>query len=98
MFSSMSHHPSVSESAPAISFNEAEITELHSLLDKAVLAMDAPREYLRALLGPEPGQIGGPLLAQMNAGAGHFRHCRDTIRRLWRARNEALAVAQEASK
>lgn len=84
------------EMVPAL--NEAQIDTLYVRLAHAVNAMDEARDYLALLAGPNPGPLAAQMLAGINYGAGHFRHCRDTLMRLQRARNTALAVAQEAAK
>lgn len=77
--------PEDAELVPAL--DAEQIAILHGKLTDAVIAMDAARDYLASLAGPNPGPLAGQMLAWINGGTGHFRHCRDTLLRLNRAKN-----------
>ena len=78
-----------------VEVSEAELRRVHDEMDAALAAAQKVIDTVRALAGPNPSPVPQHLLTMMGLGVGYFRHSRDTLRKLFKARN---AVRRERKK
>lgn len=74
----------------ATTLDLAAVARIHDEVCTATEWAERCLETIAELCGPTPGPIAAALKAELVLGAQRYRHARDTIRALWRARNSAL--------
>ena len=78
-----------------IEVSERELRRVHDAMQAMLDASENLTALVRELAGPEPGPVPRHLLTMLLMGTGYHRAARDTLRRLFRARN---AIRRERKK
>lgn len=86
------------ESGVTIEVSERELRRVHAEMDAVMVAAEKVIATVRELGGLPPGPIPQHLLTMMGMGSGYFRHSRDTLRRLFCARNAARREAKKKAR
>ncbi len=79
-----------------VAVDEAALREVHDAMDAVMADAEKVIALVRSLAGPHPGPVPQHLLTIMQMGTGYFRHARDTLRRLFVARNAARRAAKKS--
>lgn len=83
------------EQGLTVEVSEQQLRRVHDEMAAAVAAGEKVIATLRELAGPNPASVPQHLLTMLGLGASYYRHSRDTLRRLFQARN---AVRRERKK
>ncbi len=87
------------EQGLSVEVPEAQLRRVHDEMAAAVAAAEKVIASVREMTGPNPGPAAAHLLTMLGLGTGYLRHSRDTLRRLFRARNAIRrARKKEAGK
>ena len=84
------------ESGITVEVSERELRRVHDEMDAAIEAAVKVVETLRELAGPNPGPVPQHLITLIQIGTGYSRTARDTLRRLFCARNAARRERKKA--
>jgi ABC-type transporter Mla subunit MlaD len=89
--------PAGMEEEMVVEVSERDLLKLVADLEAAVSATNAALATLDGIIGenPTPHPTAAHLRTVMNMGAGYYRHAETTLRRLFRARNEAIRAANK---
>ncbi len=83
------------DSGITVVVDEAKLRAIHDAMDATVRAGELAVALIREAAGAEPGPVPAHLITMLQMGTGYHRAGRDTLRKLFTARN---AVRRERGK